>query len=150
MKVPGPGIEPTTQEQPTSQQWQHQILNSLSRQGTPWVIQFYSSLVRLMDSVRTFISLLISHLFVQSITERGMLWTSTFSFFGSIHGIWKFPSQGVNLSPSCNLHCSHSNIKSLAHCATVRIPGTSTLLWVCILLLSVISMFNSTILYLYC
>ena len=42
VEVPRPGIKPTSQQWPKSQQWQHWILNSLSHQGTPWIFSFVS------------------------------------------------------------------------------------------------------------
>ena len=37
MEIPRPGIQPALQQWPELQQWQHQILNLLSHQGTPWL-----------------------------------------------------------------------------------------------------------------
>ena len=45
-----------------------------------------------------------------------------YSFFGCIHGIWKFLGQEVNLSHSCDLYHSCSNAGSLTHRATVGTP----------------------------
>ena len=39
-----------------------------------------------------------------------------FLFFGCTHGIRKFPSQGSNLSCSCDLCHSCTNARSLTHC----------------------------------
>ena len=36
-----------------------------------------------------------------------------FFFYGHIHGIWKFLGQGLNLSQSCDLHCSCSKARSV-------------------------------------
>ena len=38
-----------------------------------------------------------------------------FIFFGCTNGIWKFLSQGINLSHSCGLHHSWRNTGSLTH-----------------------------------
>ena len=40
-----------------------------------------------------------------------------FPFFSHTWGIWKFPSQGWNLSHICNLHHSCGNTRSLTHCS---------------------------------
>ena len=40
-----------------------------------------------------------------------------FFFFSCIRGIWKFLGQGLNLSFSCDLHCSGGNTGSLTHCS---------------------------------
>ena len=41
-------------------------------------------------------------------------------FFGSTHGIWKVPGQGLNLSCSCDLCHSCGNARSLTNCIS---PG---------------------------
>lgn len=43
-------------------------------------------------------------------------------FFGCTRGIWKFPSQGLNLSYSSDLYHSCGNGRSLTCCATVGTP----------------------------
>ena len=44
-------------------------------------------------------------------------------FYSHIHSTWKFLSQGLNLSYSCDLCHSCSNARSLTHCATAGTPG---------------------------
>ena len=37
-------------------------------------------------------------------------------FFGCTHGIWMFPTRGLNLCHSCDLHHHCGNARSLTHC----------------------------------
>jgi len=53
-----------------------------------------------------------------------ILLLSLLFFNGHLHGIWKFLGQGLNLSPSCDLHHSCSHTRSLTHCARPGIKPT--------------------------
>ena len=47
---------------------------------------------------------------------------SSFFFFHCIHRVWKFPGQGLNSCPSCDLHHSCGNARSLTRYATKELP----------------------------
>uniref|UniRef100_A0A8D0RMW8 Cytochrome c oxidase assembly factor 1 homolog n=1 Tax=Sus scrofa TaxID=9823 RepID=A0A8D0RMW8_PIG len=50
------------------------------------------------------------------------MYTFFFFFFSHAHSTWTFPSQGSNLSYSCDLHCSCSNTGSLTRWAIAGSP----------------------------
>ena len=53
---------------------------------------------------------------------------SFFFFYGCIHNIWKFLSQGLNISHNCNLHYSWSNASSF-NCWARDWTGNSSANW---------------------
>ena len=81
-----------------------------------WLIGFWKGLLFLG---RAFLMCLCVVKFTQhKISPFNFIYSFIFFLFGHTHGIRNFLGQALNLSHSCNLHCSCGNARSLTHCAT--------------------------------